>query len=142
MNKRLLIVPVVVGLASFALAACGGSSSSSTTTAAATTPTTSSTSSGGGSTVSIKADPSGALAFEEKNVTTTAGNDTIEFDNASSTPHNVQIEDSSGADVAGTDTISGSQTSTTADLKPGTYTFYCSIPGHRDAGMEGTITVK
>jgi len=28
------------------------------------------------------------------------------------------------------------------DLKPGKYTFYCDIPAHRGAGMEGTLTVK
>ena len=61
---------------------------------------------------------------------------------SSSTAHNVQIEDSSGGAVGGTDTITASNTSTTADLQPGTYTFFCSIPGHREAGMEGTITVK
>lgn len=35
----------------------------------------------------------------------------------------------------------GSQASSKIDLKPGTYTFYCSLPGHRQQGMEGTLTV-
>lgn len=37
----------------------------------------------------------------------------------------------------GGDTSSGK-----VDLKPGKYTFYCNITGHRAQGMEGTITVK
>jgi plastocyanin len=82
------------------------------------------------------------LAFTKTEITAPAGDDTISFDNPSSTDHNVQIEDANGNDIAGTDTISAGKTSTTADLKPGTYTFYCSIPGHREAGMEGTLTVK
>jgi plastocyanin len=133
-------------LASLGLAACGGSSDSSSSSSTATTSeaTSSSTAaaSGAGSTVKVEADPNGQLAFVNNDLTAKAGSDTIEFDNPSSTGHNVEIEDSNGGEVASTDTITASKTSTTADLQPGTYTFYCSIPGHREAGMEGTITVK
>ena len=142
MIKRSLIALATLALASFALTACGGSddSSSSASTPAATTSTSSS--SGGSSTISISADPSGALAYEQTDVTAAAGKDTLDFTNDSSTPHDVVIEDDSGNEIAKTDTISGDETSTEADLKPGTYTFFCSIPGHREAGMEGTLTVK
>ena len=135
-------------LVSLGLAACGGgdsSSSSTPTTAAETTGSAASStaaSGGAGSTVDIAADPSGQLAFTQTDVTAKAGTDTIDFDNESSVGHNVQIESADGQTVAGTDTITAGKTSTTADLKPGTYTFFCSVPGHREAGMEGTITVK
>jgi plastocyanin len=150
MTKGLLIALAAVATAGFGLAACGSddSSSPSTTAAAEPTSTTSTEAGGGGSsggsggTVAIAADPSGALAFTKTNITAPAGSDTIDFENASSTGHNVEIEDSSGEDIAETDTISDGKTSTTADLQPGTYTFYCAVPGHREAGMEGTITVK
>ena len=70
------------------------------------------------------------------------GKDTLDFTNDSSTPHDVVIEDSSGSEVARTDVITGTTTTTQADLKAGTYTFFCSVDGHREAGMEGTLTVK
>ena len=143
MKTRLMTLAAVavLGLAALALAACGGSDDSSST-AAETSATETSTSAGGGETVSFEADPSGQLAYVETDVTAKAGNDTIEFDNPSSTGHDVVIEDESGGEVAKTEVITDSTTTATADLQPGTYTFYCSVPGHREAGMEGTLTVK
>ena len=67
---------------------------------------------------------------------------TIEFNNPSSLTHDVVIEDADGNEVASTDMIAGGTTSTDAKLDPGTYTYFCSVDGHRDAGMEGTLTVK
>jgi plastocyanin len=138
----LTAVVVVVG-AALALAACGGSDD--TGTSAATTATSAETTtggSGGGETVSFEADPGGQLAYTQTDVTAKPGNATIEFDNPASIGHDVVIEDESGKEIAKTDIITGSTTSTTADLKAGTYTFFCSVPGHREAGMEGTLTVK
>jgi plastocyanin len=98
----------------------------------------------GGSATSLdfEADPSGALAFTEDKATSKAGKVTINFTNPAPVPHNVDIEDENGENVAETEVISEDSESTTADLKPGTYTFYCDVPGHRQAGMEGTLTVK
>ncbi|HLM92732.1 MAG TPA: plastocyanin/azurin family copper-binding protein [Gaiellaceae bacterium] len=136
MTRRAL--PLVLVLAAFvlALSACGGGSSSSSTTPA----TTGGGGGGGGSTVKISADPSGALKYEQTDVSATAGSITIDFTNMSSLPHDVTIE-GNGASGA-TDEITNSSTSTTVDLEPGTYTFFCSVDGHRAAGMEGTLTVK
>jgi plastocyanin len=117
-----------------ALAACGGGGSSSSTT-----PSTGG-GGGGGETVKISADPSGAFAYEQTDVSAKAGSVTIDFDNPSSIAHDVTIE-GNGVNAA-TDIITDSETSTTVDLKPGTYTFFCSVDGHRAAGMEGTLTVN
>ncbi len=67
---------------------------------------------------------------------------TVDFNNPQALTHDVAIEDSSGKEVGGTELIASGEDSTTVDLKPGTYTFYCTVPGHREAGMEGTLTVK
>ncbi len=144
MKTRLTTLAAVaaLGLAALALAACGGSDDDSSTTAAETSSAETSTSAGGGETVTFEADPGGQLAYVETDVSAKAGNDTIEFDNPSSTGHDVVIEDESGGEVAKTEVITDSTTTATADLQPGTYTFYCSVPGHREAGMEGTLTVK
>jgi plastocyanin len=82
-----------------------------------------------------------ALAYDTTELSAKAGKVTIDFKNPSPTEHNVVIEQK-GKELAGFDPIIESEESETADLKPGTYTFYCSVPGHREAGMEGTLTVK
>lgn len=129
--------------AAAALAACGSSNSAtSTETTGGETTAASEAKAGGGSTVRLEADPNGQLAYTTDTATAKAGEVTIDFNNPQSLPHDVAIEDSNGETVGKTDVISDSSTSTTVDLKPGTYTYYCSVPGHRDAGMEGTLTVK
>jgi plastocyanin len=96
---------------------------------------------GGGSTVSVAADPSGQLAYEPTTLTATAGEVTIEFTNEASIPHDVVVE-RDGEDLGETEQITDSSTSTSVELQAGEYTYYCSVPGHREAGMEGTLTVE
>lgn len=67
---------------------------------------------------------------------------TIDFTNGSPVAHNLTIASSSGQVVGATPTFQGGSKTLTVSLKPGTYTFYCSVPGHRQAGMQGTLVVK
>ena len=99
-------------------------------------------SAGSGSSVDVEADPSGSLSFTSDKATAKAGKDTINFTNSSPVPHDVKIENEAGEEIGGTEVISEGSNSAEVELKPGTYTYYCSIPGHREAGMEGTLTVK
>lgn len=98
--------------------------------------------SGSASTLKFEADPNGSLAYTTKKATTKAGEVTIEFNNPQPLEHDVAIESSSGEKIGETEIVSEGSASTTVDLKPGTYTFYCTVPGHREAGMEGTLVVK
>ena len=123
-----------------ALAGCGGSDSSSSGSGSSGG-SSSSSSSGGGSTLALAADPGGALKFDKTSLKAKAGSVTIDFTNDSSLPHDVKLE-GPGVDGEGTDTITGSSTSVTLDLQPGEYTFFCSVDGHRAAGMEGKLVVK
>jgi len=149
--SKLSMLSMAVGL--LALAGCGSSSSStsssaSTPTSAATTATTSSTpapAAGGtssGKTLSLAANAEGQLKYDTTSLTATAGAVSIAFTNQSSLGHNVTVESSSGSVVGSTPTFQGGSKTLSLSLKAGTYKFYCSVPGHRQAGMEGTITVK
>lgn len=96
----------------------------------------------GGSTIAVEADPSGNLAFTSEEITAKAGKDTIEFTNESPVPHDVKIENEAGEEVGGVEVTQEGTETAEVELKPGTYTYFCSIPGHRQAGMEGTLVVK
>ena len=128
---RLSLAALALAPAALGLAACGDDEEPTSTTAG-----------GGGPTVAFTADPDGSLAYTESEVEAEAGNSTIEFDNPASLSHDVVIETEDGSEVARTDVIAGDSTSTTADLEAGSYTFYCSVDSHREAGMEGTLTVN
>ncbi|MGE0067029.1 MAG: plastocyanin/azurin family copper-binding protein [Solirubrobacterales bacterium] len=95
---------------------------------------------GPGGTVELAADES-ALAYTTDSLEVDAGEVEIAFTNPSSIGHDVDVE-KDGEDLGGTEVISESEESVTLDLEPGEYTFFCSVPGHREAGMEGTLTVK
>jgi plastocyanin len=139
MTRRAFPLLIVLAALVLGLAACGGGNEAATTGGGATT--SAGGGGGGGSTVQISADPNGALKFEQTSVEATAGSVTIDFTNDSSISHDVRIE-GNGVSDEGTDQVTGGSTSATVDLQPGTYTFFCSVDGHRAAGMEGTLVVK
>jgi plastocyanin len=146
---------LALALASVALVACGGSSDDNSTTTTTGGETTSestnaggaaakeeSSPGGGGSTLSFEADPEGGLAYTTTETTAKAGKVTVDFNNPQPLTHDVAIEDSQGEEVGSTELIAEGEDSTTVDLKPGAYHFFCTVPGHREAGMEGTLVVK
>ena len=95
---------------------------------------------GASTTLQLEASPT-ALEFDTTSLEAKAGKVTIDFTNPSALEHNVVIEQN-GKELAGFEPITQGEESETADLKPGTYTFFCAVPGHREAGMEGTLVVK
>jgi plastocyanin len=139
--SKLAALVCVLALAAFGLGACGEDEDQSADTGAATTEATSE-GEGSGGTVSFEADPDGQLAFTTDSATAPAGAVTIEFDNPAPLAHDVVIEDADGNELAATEVITDSSTSTEAQLEPGEYTFFCSVDGHREQGMEGTLTVE
>jgi plastocyanin len=101
-----------------------------------------------GGKLSIPANAQGQLAYETNKANAKAGAVTIEMPNASGVSHNIAIETGEGGATAKGSKVGASPftTKTTATvnvtLKPGSYTFFCEAPGHRAAGMYGTLTVK
>jgi plastocyanin len=134
-------------LAAIALVACGGSDDDTTTTESqpqggAESKEAEGGSAGSAASLDFEADPGGALAYTTTTATAQAGEVTVDFTNPQPLSHDVAIEDSGGKQVGATEVIGEGSDSTVVDLKSGQYTFYCSVPGHREAGMEGTLTVK
>ena len=124
-----------------ALAGCGGSDEKSSSSSGSSSSSNSSSSSGGGGeTLKLAADKS-ALKFDKTSLTAKAGKVTLEMENPSQLPHAVAIK-GNGVDVDGKTVGNGETSTASTDLKPGTYTFYCPVPGHEAAGMKGTLTVS
>ena len=155
--KKALLVALAIAIASLGLVACGGdddtTSGGAETQAEGTTEAGGGEASGGGGEAEGGTAGSGAvidfetpegsdLAYTTDTASAKAGADTINFTNVQSIPHDVAIEDDGGETVAQTEVISEGSDSVKAKLEPGSYTFFCTIPGHREAGMEGTLTVE
>ena len=93
-----------------------------------------------GAPLALAADPTGQLRFDKKTLQGKAGKVTIDFTNDSQVGHDVTIA-KGASKLGGTKVITKSKASVSIDLKPGQYVFYCSVPGHRQGGMQGTLTI-
>jgi plastocyanin/mono/diheme cytochrome c family protein len=92
--------------------------------------------------IPVDADPGGDLAFVQTELDATAGEVTLELRNESAVPHNIAVR-GNGVDSDASETIQGGATAAlTVELAAGEYEFYCAVPGHFEAGMKGTLTVK
>jgi len=112
--------------------AASSSTPASTTVVAAPAP---------GGALKLAANPAGELSYDTKTLSAKAGTVSIVMTNMAPVEHNVTI--AQGSKVLGaTPTFTGGSRTLSLKLKPGKYTFYCSVPGHRQAGMEGTLNVS
>jgi plastocyanin len=86
----------------------------------------------------VDADPSGQLAFVTNQAQGKPGEITVKMANKSGTPHDIVIDGKGKGEVV----QNGGVSQFKADFTAGSYTYYCSVPGHRQAGMQGKLTVK
>ena len=145
-QRRLLAVVIGPLAAGVLMAGCGGSDNSSSSSAPAKVKSTATqakanNAAGNSSTLSLSADASGALKFNKKVLSTKSGAVTINMSNPSSVPHGIAVE-GNGVDKDGQTVTSGGTSTVSVTLKPGKYTFYCPVDGHKDAGMKGDLTVS
>jgi plastocyanin len=90
--------------------------------------------------VEIPADPNGALSYQFAEAKAPPGQLEIDSPNDSTVPHDISLE-GNGVNEKGEVVSNGGVSRITVDVKAGEYTFYCSVTGHRQAGMEGKLTV-
>jgi len=135
--RKLAPLLAILALAPFAVAACGGDDETSTsaTTTEDANPTTDA--------VDVAAVPDGSFAFEQKELDASAGRLTANFTNPAPIAHDFCVESEDGEELGCTDLIADGDTDVTEfDVEAGEYTYYCSVAGHREGGMEGILTVE
>ena len=155
--RRLVPLLAVLGIAAIGIAACGGDDDDSSTASSAPATTEEAPAEEApaeeapaeappaeAGPLAISADDGGLLKFDTDAAAAVSdgGQVTIEFINPITTLHDLRVEDASGNDVGGTSQFIEGDESVTLDVEPGEYTFFCSVGGHRAAGMEGSLTVE
>lgn len=127
-TSRLLALAAAAVLA---LSACGGGGTTGTDDAG----------NGGDGAATVSLMGTDALEFSPTEVTAPAGEITVELECGEGVNHDFTVE-GEGGDEPVAECAAGENGTGTVSLDAGTYTFYCSVPGHREAGMEGTLTVE
>jgi plastocyanin len=142
MRRMNLIAALLLTAAALIAAGCGGDDDDNSGGGGSSggTGTNSSSSSGGaGETLTVTADPSGAISWDKKKLSAKAGKVTLKIVNQSDTPHAIEVE-GNGVEKE-TDTVTGGDAEVTVDLKPGKYEYYCPVGSHKQT-MNGTLTVQ
>jgi plastocyanin len=139
-ERTVIGITAVLVLAALSTAVITASPPAKARTAAPTSATRTGEAPRTASKLKLAADPTGLLSYNTKQLSAKAGAVTIEMTNMSPLEHNVTVA-KGGTVLGATPTFKGAR-SLTLSLKPGTYTFYCSVPGHRQGGMEGTLSVS
>lgn len=104
--------------------------------------TTSTTASGTVESIDVSSPADGSLVYQPNGLQAKPGNVAITYDNPSAVPHSIAVATSNGNVLGQVQPFSGGkQTVTLSNLAPGKYVFYCTVPGHREAGMQGDLTV-
>jgi plastocyanin len=93
-------------------------------------------------TLKVTSPADGALSFDPATLSAKPGGVTLDYTNPSPVPHDIAIEDASGAILDETQPAADTSFTVSVALKPGDYVYFCNVPGHREGGMEGTLTVK
>lgn len=120
-TRRLLISIVVIALGATACSSGGGDGTE-------------------GEVSTLTVTGTDGLAFEPGTLTASAGTVTVELTAEEAINHTFVVEELDDTEVVAAD--AGETASGSVELEPGTYTFYCDVPGHRAAGMEGNLTVE
>jgi plastocyanin len=138
MRRITWLIALVLAAGVMAATGCGGDDSSSSGSGG--TGTSSSSSSGGGQTLTVTADPGGAISWDKTKLDAKAGKVTLKLVNDSPVQHAIEVE-GNGIEEQKTDVITNSSAEVTVDLKPGTYEYYCPVDQHKES-MKGTLTVS
>jgi plastocyanin len=137
-----LFVAIVGTTMAFAIVKSNDEQKSRNEKLAAEEGTTSTTASGPTSELAVSSPADGSLMYQPNGLQAKPGNVSITYDNPSQVPHSIAVATSNGNVLGQVQPFTnGKQTVSLTSLAPGKYVFYCTVPGHREAGMQGDLTV-